>query len=207
MNPHLDDWLESQPTSLLKSKRKMMKFLKQAYGVCVGNFANKPRTDITTQDGTFSFHMGSPLPDLRQISSWMLTHSPNQRKLAKLIPALWKRHGREDVSMAGLFLANLSLEDLAQGPWMAFIHLLQKKEPLSAVLEVAEEIVRGGHTSPNDEWLIAASEQSPHWHQYCVLFLSLRKDQIDASRHLISTAPKGGELFERIRERLLIAEH
>ena len=112
MNPHLDDWLESQPTTLLKSKRKMMKFLKQAYGVCVGNFANKPRTDITTQGGTFSFHMGSPLPDLRQISSWMLTHSPNQRKLAKLIPALWKRHGREDVSMAGLFLANLSLEDL-----------------------------------------------------------------------------------------------
>ena len=109
--------------------------------------------------------------------------------------------------MAGLFLANLSLEDLAQDPWMAFIHLLQTKEPLSAVLEVAEEIVRGGHSSPSDEWLVAASEQSPHWHQYCVLFLSLRKVQTVASRRLASTAPKGGELFERIRERLLVSEH
>ena len=207
MNPQLDDWLATQPSKLLKSKRKTLKFLKNAYVACVGNFANKPRTDITTQNGGYTFHMGSPLPDLRQIGSWMLTNAPSKRKLARLIPALWKRHGREDVVMAGLFLANLSEEDLGQDAWMAFIHLLQKQEPLSAVLEVAEEIVRGGHCVPADNWLIAASEQGPHWHQYCVLFLSLRSERTEVSTLLVSSAPRGGELFERIRGRLLESEH
>ncbi len=207
MNPHLDDWLAAQPPRLLKSKRKTLKFLKHAYAACVGNFANKPRTDITMQSGSYSFHMGSPLPDLRQISSWMLTSAPSKRRLARLVPALWRRHGREDITMAALFLANLSSEDLGQDPWMAFIHLLQKKEPLSAVLEVAEELVRSGNSIPDDDWLVAASEQSPHWHQYCVLFLSLRDYRTELSDLLVSNAPTGGELFERIRERLLESEH
>ncbi len=184
-----------------------MKFLKVAYATCVGNFANKPRTDITTQGGSYSFHIGSPLPDLRQISSWMLTNAHSKRKLARLVPALWRRHGREDVAMAALFLANLSSDDLGQDPWMAFIHLLQSKEPLSAVLEVAEELVRGGCSVPEDDWLVAASEQSPQWHQYCVLFLSLREYRTEISDALVSNAPPGGELFERIRERLLESEH
>ena len=75
----------------------------------------------------------------------MLTNAPNQRKLAKLIPALWKRHGREDLSVAGMLLANLDSDALGQDAWMAFIHLLQRKEALMVVLEVAEELVRAGH--------------------------------------------------------------
>ena len=126
--------------------------------------------------------------------------------MAKLIPALWKRRGREDLSMAGLLLANLEPGDIGQDPWMAFIHLLQRQESLMIVLEVAEELVRGGHPVPDDAWLEAAAEQSPHWHQYCVLFLSLRRQEVRC-RPLIETAPPGGEMYERIRERLLQAEH
>ena len=74
------------------------------------------------------------------------------------------------------------------------------------VLEVAEELVRGGHVVPEDAWLEAAAKQSPHWHQYCVLFLSLRRQEVGC-RQLIETAPVGGEMFERIRQRLLEAEH
>ena len=73
---------------------------------------------------------------------------PRKRPLAKLIPALWKRHGREDLSMAGLLLANLDASDIGQDPWMAFIHLLQRQEPLMVVLEVAEELVRAGTLFP-----------------------------------------------------------
>lgn len=206
MNPLLDDWLERQPSHRLKSKRRGLHFLKEAYTVCVGDFANKPRTDVTMTDGGFRFHVGTPLPDLRQTASWMLTHAPRKRLLAKLIPALWKRHGREDLSMAGLLLANLEAKDIGQDPWMAFIHLLQRREPLMVVLEVAEELVRGGHVVPEDAWLEAAAKQSPHWHQYCVLFLSLRRQEVGC-RQLIETAPVGGEMFERIRQRLLEAEH
>ena len=205
MNPFLDDWLEGRSGSELKSKRKCLRFLKNAYIKCVGDFANKPRTDVTMTEAGFRFHIGTPLPDLRQIASWMLTHTPRKRTLAKAVPALWKRHGREDLSIAGIFLANLEPAALGQDPWMAFIHLLQRQEPLMVVLEVAEELVRGGHAVPDDEWLEAAAEQSPHWHQYCVLFLSLRREAVEC-RDLIEQAPEGGEMFERIRNRLLESE-
>lgn len=183
----------------------MLRFLRRAYSACVADLANKPRTDLTAQEAGFSFHDGTPLPDLRQITSWMLTHVPKKRTLARLVPALWKRHGREDVSVAGILLANLDEEVLGQEPWMAFIHLLQRREPLMVVLEVAEELVRGGRDVPDDAWIRAAAEQSPAWHQYCVLFLSLRKER-GTCRDVVINAPPGGEMFERIRERLLQAE-
>lgn len=205
MNPFLDDWLEGQSVNVLKSKRKCLRFLREAYNRCVSDFANKVRTDVTMADGGFPFHVGTPLPDLRQITSWMITHAPKQRILARVVPALWKRHGREDVSVAGMLLANLEPTVLGQDPWMAFIHLLQRREPLLVVLEVAEELVRAGHPVPDDAWLSAAAEQSGHWHQYAVLFLSLRRE-LGACRPLVEQAPKGGEMFERIRQRLLESE-
>ena len=205
MNPFLDDWLEAQIPRHLTSKRKALRLLKAAYVACVGDLINKPRTDITSHEAGFAFHIGTPLPDLRQITSWMLTKAPNQRRLAKLVPALWKRHGREDLSVAGLLLANLDQEALGQPAWMAFIHLLQRKESLMVVLEVAEELVRGGHPVPDDSWLEAAAGQSPQWHQYCVLFVSLRREALSCPK-LVKTAPPGGEMFERIRAKLLEAE-
>jgi hypothetical protein len=188
VNPFLDDWLEEQSPRQLTSKRRALKFLSRAYAACVSDLLNKPRTD------------------LRLITSWMLTHAPNQRALARLIPALWKRHGKEDLTVAGMLLANLEDEVLGQEGWMAFIHLLQRREPLMVVLEVAEELVRGGRPVPDNAWLEAAAQQSPNWHQYCVLFLSLRKDGETAKR-LVAQAPKGGEMFERIRAHLLGSEH
>lgn len=205
MNPFLDDWLEAQSPKVLVSKRKTLNMLKQAYVACVGDMANKPRTDITAEQAGFAFHIGTPLPDLRHITSWMLTHAQSKRALAKLIPSLWKRHGREDLSVAGLLLANLDDETLGQSAWMAFIHLLQRQEPLLVVLEVAEELVRGGRPVPDDDWLQAAAEQSSHWHQVCVLLVSLRRGPLTC-RSLIEAAPSGGEVFERIRERVLNAE-
>ena len=49
--------------------------------------------------------------------------------------------------------------------------------------------------------------QSELWHQVAVLFLSLRKENLSDARTLIVTAPAGGELFERIRNRLLTSEN
>lgn len=108
--------------------------------------------------------------------------------------------------MAGLLMANLDPSILGQDPWMAFIHLLKPTEPLLAVLEVAEELVRGGHPVPDDTWILAAGQQSSSWHQYTVLFLSLRKRSSEHLRAHIAEAPKGGELYERIRQRLLESE-
>lgn len=206
MNPHLDDWLGQQLKRNLRSKRRLLRFFRDAYRVCVPDYINRPKTDITSANNEFAFHIGSPLSDLRTVASWVLTHHPKPRLVAKSISRLWKRHGREDLTMAGLLLANVEPDVLGEDPWIAFIHLLQRQEPLMVILEVAEELVRAGHPVPDDDWMLAAGQQSPAWHQFCLLFLSLRKQKTSALEAFIRQAPPGGELFERIRQRLLSTE-
>jgi hypothetical protein len=137
----------------------------------------------------------------------MTSGQNDMRRVARLIPHLWKRHGQEDLVLVGLLLANMSESELGESPWVALIHLFGEQEPLGALLEIAEEMVRGGHEIPDEPWLIAMAGQSELWHQVAVLFLSLRKTKITAARGLIATAPRGGDLFERIRNRLLSQEH
>ena len=86
---------------------------------------------------------------------------------------------------------------------MALIHLFGKQEPMEIILEIAEEMKRSGHQVPNNEWLIAMAQQSPLWHQIAMLFVSVRGENFSELRQLIITAPGGGELFERIRNKLL----
>ena len=198
---------EPQPI-LLRSTRKMLKFLKGAYAAGVPGMMAKPSTDLLANSGGYSFHYGCPNPEMRDIASWILTSGQDKsRRIAKLIPALWKRHGQEDLVLAGLLLANMSEETLGESPWMAFIHLFEEQEPLGALLEIGEELIRGGHEVPDDEWLIAMASQSQLWHQVAVLFLSLRRGGLGDIRVLVATAAGGGELFERIRNRVLSQEN
>ena len=73
---------------------------------------------------------------------------------------------------------------------------------MEVVLEIAEEMVRGGNTVPGDEVMMAWAQQGKITHQCAVLVLTLRRDSA-LPGELIRTAPEGGELFERIRTRLL----
>ena len=208
MNSQLDRLLADPKPKLVRSRRKMMKFLLQAYHAGVPGLMAKPSTDLLAHSGGYSFHIGCPNPELRTIASWILTSGGgDHRKVARLIPALWKRHGQEDLALVGLLLANMSQAELGEDPWLALIHLFEAQEPLGALLEIAEEMVRGGHAIPDDAWLIAMAGQSALWHQVAVLFLSLRKEDFGGARALIATAPRGGDLFERIRTRLLTQEH
>lgn len=198
---------EPQPR-LLRSKRKTLKFLRGAYAVGVPGMMAKPSTDLLTHTGGYAFHYGCPNPELRDIASWVLTSGEGQtRRIARLIPALWKRHGQEDLVLVGLLLANMSEEELGESPWMALIHMLSDREPLGALLEIGEEMLRGGHDIPDDAWLIAMANQSKLWHQVAVLFISLRTGSLGSVRGIVTTAPAGGELFERIRNRLLSQEN
>ena len=204
MNIKLDQYLEQYNAKVLKSNRRLLKFLTGAYTASNPGMIAKPRADITASHGGFSAHYGCPDPEVRTIASWLLTYGKEKpRRLAKLIPALWRRHGREDLKLAGLLLSNLSKDELGEDPWMALIHLFGKQEPLEMILEIAEEMNRSGHPVPDDEWLIAMAKQSPLWHQIAMLFISVRNEQHDDLRGLISAAPAGGELFERIRNKLL----
>ena len=51
--------------------------------------------------------------------------------------------------------------------------------------------------------MIAMAQQSPLWHQVAMLFVSVRGGDFEQLRDLIVSAPGGGELFERIRNKLL----
>jgi len=86
---------------------------------------------------------------------------------------------------------------------MALIHLFGQQEPMEIILEIAEEMNRSGHEVPDDQWLIAMAQQSQLWHQIAMLFISVRGDGYGGLRDLIVAAPGGGELFERIRNKLL----
>mgnify|MGYP000037454089 FL=1 len=208
MNSQLDRLLAEPQARLLRSRRKTLKFLLRAYHAGVPGLMAKPSTDLLAHSGGYSFHIGCPNPELRTIASWIMTSGQNDmRRVARLIPHLWKRHGQEDLVLVGLLLANMSESELGESPWMALIHLFGAQEPLGALLEIAEEMVRGGHEIPDEPWLIAMAGQSELWHQVAVLFLSLRKTKITTARGLIATAPRGGDLFERIRNRLLSQEH
>lgn len=203
----LDEFLNNQSPKVLLGKRKSLKFLRLAYAKgCIGLMV-KPTSDLLAHDAGFSFNLGCADPELRRIASWVLTNSKNRRKLARLIPALWKRHGYEDLKMAGILLSNLSEEDLGEDPWMAFIHLLQRQESLDMILEISEEIIRGGNPVPDDAWILEMSRQSKLWHQTAVIFCSLSKRNPTICKEMIELAPTGGELFERIRKRALTEQN
>ena len=204
MNVKLDQFLEQSTSKVLKSNRRCLKFLSDAYAAGTPGMITRPRADITADHGGFSAHYGCPDPEMRTIASWLLTYGKDKpRRLAKLIPALWRRHAREDLKVTGLLLANLSKEELGEDPWMALIHLFGSQEPMEIILEIAEEMKRSGHPVPDDSWLIAMAQQSALWHQIAMLFISVRGKTSPALRDLVISAPGGGELFERIRNKLL----
>ena len=204
MNVKLDQFLEQSTSKVLKSNRRCLKFLSDAYAAGTPGMITRPRADITADHGGFSAHYGCPDPEMRTIASWLLTYGKDKpRRLAKLIPALWRRHAREDLKLTGLLLANLSKEELGEDPWMALIHLFGSQEPMEIILEIAEEMKRSGHPVPDDSWLIAMAQQSVLWHQIAMLFISVRGKTSPALRDLVISAPGGGELFERIRNKLL----
>ena len=160
-------------------------------------------TDRLASSGHYTFHIGTPDPEMRRIASWMLTNEDDRLKIAKFIPKIWKRGGREDMKLVGLLLANMSNEELGENAWTILLQLIQDRVSIEVFLETAEEFLRGGRTIPDDAWIRDAAMQSTVWAQLMVLLLSLDEERAETHATLLNETPKGGELFERIRQRLL----
>jgi len=176
--------------------RKALKFLKEAYSSGIEALVNRSITDKLLVESGHSFHIGTDDPHMRRIASWILTNHKN--RIDDLIKRLWKRNGREDVKLAGLLIANTEGD-----AWSVFLGLLRNREPVEVILEIAEEIKRSGREIPSVEILEKWSIQSKIHHQAAMLIASL-SPKTEYSK-LIQGAPKGGELFERIRSRALDA--
>jgi len=198
----LDDYLDGF-SSFPKRRNKRLAMLREAYTYGVPGMITKSMTDRLAQSGHYTFHIGTPDPEMRRIASWMLTHENNRTTIAKFIPKIWKRGGREDLKLVGLLLANMSDEELGENGWTVFLQLVQERVSVEVFLETAEEFLRGGRKLPDDAWIRDAAAQSQTWAQLMILLLSLDENRTTNHENLLKETPKGGELLERIRQRLI----
>lgn len=198
----LDDYLDGF-SSFPKRRNKRLAMLREAYTYGVPGMITKSMTDRLAQSGHYTFHIGTPDPEMRRIASWMLTHENNRTTIAKFIPKIWKRGGREDLKLVGLLLANMSDEELGENGWTVFLQLVQERVSVEVFLETAEEFLRGGREIPGDAWIRDAAAQSQTWAQLMILLLSLDEKRTANHENLLKETARGGELFERIRQRLI----
>ena len=198
----LDDYLDGF-SSFPKRRNKRLAMLREAYTYGVPGMITKSMTDRLAQSGHYTFHIGTPDPEMRRIASWMLTHENNRTTIAKFIPKIWKRGGREDLKLVGLLLANMSDEELGENGWTVFLQLVQERVSVEVFLETAEEFLRGGRELQDDAWIRDAAAQSQTWAQLMILLLSLDEKRTANHENLLKETARGGELFERIRQRLI----
>jgi len=177
----------------LPKGKKALSFLKESYDCGAQILVNRTITDKLIDKSGLSFHIGTDDPTMRRIASWLLTNYSD--RCDDLIRRLWKRCGREDVKLIGLLLANIEGD-----AWMKMLSMVDRSLPLDLTLEMAEEIKRSGRSIPSAEFL-SKWNQSKIQKQNAMLIASL--DMREEFVQLVSNAPLGGELFERIRKRSL----
>ena len=152
----LDEYFDSVSARVHSSPRKLAKVVRAAYPIGVPALIMKSSTDRFGEAAGYSFHLGTPDEFLRRITSWLLTNAgSDQGALLKLVPRLWKRHGREDVALAALLIANLDHRRLGSDPWGILASNISRKEPAEALLLTIEEVLRAGRPLPSDEALLA----------------------------------------------------
>ena len=155
----LDDFLEQQPPRVHQSDRRLVGVVREAYPIGVPALIMKSSTDRLGESAGYSFHLGTPDELLRRIASWLLTSAgEDQSVLLRLVSRLWARHGREDVALAALLLANLNHAALGTDPWTVLAASTRGSEPAEALLLSIEELLRAGRAMPSEEVLIAWCE-------------------------------------------------
>ena len=155
----LDDFLEQQPPRVHRSDRRLAGLVREAYPIGVPALIMKSSTDRLGESAGYSFHLGTPDELLRRIASWLLTAAgDDQSVLLRLVGRLWARHGREDVALAALLLANLDHAALGTDPWAVLAASTRDSEPAEALLLSIEELLRAGRAMPREEDLLAWCE-------------------------------------------------
>lgn len=204
MTAALESFLEDKSATKLNNTRKILSILKEAYSEGLPGLMARPQMDHLTRTGAFTFQIGTPDPEMRIIASWLISRDgKNPRTMRRLLRRLWKRGGREDKVLAGLLLANTGNSELQKDPWEVLVKLFSKKESIELLLDIGEEMIRGGHNLPNEEWFVNMARNSPGWHQYSIIFISLMDEYPPHCVALAKLAKPGGEIFERLRKKIL----
>ena len=209
-NDPLDEFFDSISHRVHSSPRKLAKVVRAAYPIGVPALIMKSSTDRFGEAAGYSFHLGTPDENLRRIASWLLTNAGSEQKtLVKLIRRLWKRHGREDVALAALLLANLDHKSLGTDPWTILASNTSRKEPAEALLLTIEEVLRAGKSIPSDEQLLTWCKGRTIDGHLAVLVIhaaTMRGERVSsevAEAILLVSVPPGDSLLGRIKARIV----
>ena len=209
-NDPLDEFFDSTSHRVHSSPRKLAKVVRAAYPIGVPALIMKSSTDRFGEAAGYSFHLGTPDENLRRIASWLLTNAGGEQKaLVKLIRRLWKRHGREDVALAALLLANLDHKSLGTDPWTILASNTSRKEPAEALLLTIEEVLRAGKSIPSDEQLLTWSKGRKIDGHLAVLVIhaaTMRGERVSsevAEAIQLVSVPPGDSLLGRIKARIV----
>ena len=209
-NDPLDKYFDSTSHRVHSSPRKLAKVVRAAYPIGVPALIMKSSTDRFGEAAGYSFHLGTPDENLRRIASWLLTNAGGEQKaLVKLIRRLWKRHGREDVALAALLLANLDHKSLGTDPWTILASNTSRKEPAEALLLTIEEVLRAGKSIPGDEQLLTWCKGRTIDGHLAVLVIhaaTMRGERVSsevAEAIQLVSVPPGDSLLGRIKARIV----
>ena len=205
----LDDWLSSQPSKVHRRPKRLMDVIREAYPIGVPALIVKSQTDRLGSSGGYAFHLGTPDEVLRRICSWLLTNG-KQDVLSQVVELLWKRHGREDVALAALLLANLQ-DDV--DVWTRLAGVIEGTSTAEALLLSIEECFRAKHEAPSEALLLSwCSESAAHAH---LALLTQHASWVRSGRPELSPSlkgallsipyPDGDSLLGRVRDQMLVS--
>jgi len=208
MSSNLDEYLSTVKWMRVKKTKKLLLILREAYTCGVPGMIAKSLTDRLKDAGNYEFYLGTPPKELRLIASFLLTQfNENPSIIITLLPALWKRHGREDAILYGIILANINPDLLSENIWLFFSNSLRKQEPADDMLSVCEELIRAKQQFPSIEILNLLCTKGTIHHQL-VLFILFQKFRIykklsNKEMDMISSCPGSDDLIIRLKKRIV----
>lgn len=215
MEDPLDDYLSSIDKRSLKKPKLVINHIRDAYPIGIPALSIKSTTDRIGLDAGYSFHLGTPEPELRRIASWIFTHISHSEKIENIIGRLWKRFGREDLVLSSILLANLPDEEVdSNWKWITLAELIshiEKKRgriPLEVMLLHIEEMSRAD-CSMIDEILASKLLEGTIAEQYLGILgmhqFSKKNNISNSIKEKLENIdlPDGDSLIRRIRNKTL----
>jgi hypothetical protein len=206
---NLDEFLTKQSKNVHSSDRALASLVRNAYPIGVPALIMKSSTDRMTVSSGYSFILGTPDELLRNLASWLITEAGNtHRILLKLIKRLWKRHGREDIALAAILLANVDHKGMETNPWEILEDSIHPVESIDSLLLNIEELFRAKRQPPTEELILKwVNGRKIDQHLSLILTYSGKIHGHDFSKKLINEIllidiPSKDSILTRIKEKL-----
>ncbi len=207
---NLDEFLNNQPKNVHSSDRALANLVRSAYPIGVPALIMKSSTDRMLISSGYSFILGTPDELLRSLASWLITEAGNtHRVLLKLIKRLWKRHGREDVALAAILLANIDHKGMGTNPWEILEDSIHPVESVDSLLLNIEELFRAKRQPPREDLILKwINGRKIDQHLSLIVTYSGKVHGHDFSEEVIEKIsqieiPSGDSILTRIKSKLL----